>query len=91
MRFKKWNIGTPAERDVALLRSAGYPYLLSTVLAARGVTTAEAAAEALERDRSLSMSPMLMRDMDKAVAPHQRAISPGGAIGRVGGDDGGGL
>ena len=44
MRFKKWNIGTPAERDVALLRSAGYPYLLSTVLAARGVTTAEAAA-----------------------------------------------
>ena len=52
MRFKKWNIGTPAERDVALLRSAGYPYLLSTVLAARGVTTAEAAAEALERDRS---------------------------------------
>ena len=49
MRFKKWNIGTPAERDVALLRSAGYPYLLSTVLAARGVTTAEAAAEALER------------------------------------------
>ena len=55
MRFKKWNIGTPAERDVALLRSAGYPYLLSTVLAARGVTTAEAAAEALERDRSLSM------------------------------------
>ena len=68
MRFKKWNIGTPAERDVALLRSAGYPYLLSTVLAARGVTTAEAAAEALERDRSLSMSPMLMRDMDKAVS-----------------------
>ena len=54
MRFKKWNIGTPAERDVALLRSAGYPYLLSTVLAARGVTTAEAAAEALERDRSRS-------------------------------------
>ena len=45
MRFKKWNIGTPAERDVALLRSAGYPYLLSTVLAARGVTTADAAAE----------------------------------------------
>ena len=52
MRFKKWNIGTPAERDVALLRSAGYPYLLSTVLAARGVTTAEAAAEALERAKN---------------------------------------
>ena len=38
------------------------------------------AAEALERDRSLSMSPMLMRDMDKAVARIQRAISQGETI-----------
>ena len=80
MKFKKWNIGTPAEQDVALLRSAGYPYLLSTVLAARGITTAEAAAEALERDRSLTLSPMLMRDMDKAVARIQQAISGGETI-----------
>ena len=47
MKFKKWNIGAPAERDVERLRAAGYPYLLSTVLAARGVVTAEDAAEAL--------------------------------------------
>ena len=67
MKFKKWNIGAPAERDVERLRAAGYPYLLSTVLAARGVVTAEDAAEALERERSLSLSPMLMRDMGKAV------------------------
>ena len=80
MKFKKWNISTPAEQDVALLRSAGYPYLLSTVLAARGITTAEAAAEALERDRSLTLSPMLMRDMDKAVARIQQAISGGETI-----------
>ena len=80
MKFKKWNIGTPAEQDVALLRSAGYPYLLSAVLAARGITTAEAAAEALERDRSLSISPMLMRDMDRAVARIQQAISGGETI-----------
>ena len=45
MKFKKWNIGKPEERDVSLLRSAGYPYLLSIVLAARGVTTLESAAE----------------------------------------------
>ena len=44
MKFKKWNIGTPAETDVNLLRNAGYPYLLSTVLAARGISTAEDAA-----------------------------------------------
>ena len=80
MKFKKWNIGRPEERDVALLRSAGYPYLLSTVLAARGVTTPEGAAEYLERDRSLTVSPMLMRDMDKAVARIQRAIAGGETI-----------
>ena len=80
MKFKKWNISKPEERDVALLRSAGYPYLLSTVLAARGVTTPEGAAEYLERDRSLTISPMLMRDMDKAVSRIQRAISDGETI-----------
>ena len=75
MKFKKWNIGSPAEQDVALLRTAGYPYLLSTVLAARGITTPEAAAEFLERERQLTISPMLMRDMDKAVERIQRAIA----------------
>ena len=30
VKFKKWNIGSPKAEDVALLRSAGYPYLLST-------------------------------------------------------------
>ena len=75
MKFQKWNIGTPDERDVALLRAAGYPCLLSTVLAARGITSAEAAAEFLERSRKLTHSPMLLKDMDKAVERIQRAIS----------------
>ena len=80
MKFKKWNIGSPAEQDVALLQSAGYPYLLSTVLAARGITTAEAAAEFLDRERALTLSPMQMRDMGKAVARIQRAISDGETV-----------
>ena len=80
MKFKKWNINTPAEQDVNQLRSAGYPYLLSTVLASRGITTTEAAAEYLDLERSLSISPMLMRDMDKAVERIQRAISDGETI-----------
>ncbi len=80
MKFEKWNIGAPAEQDVALLRSAGYPYLLSTVLAARGVTTAEAAADFLDQERSLTLSPMLMKDMDKAVARIQRAIADGETV-----------
>ena len=80
MKFKKWNINTPSEQDVNRLRGAGYPYLLSTVLAARGITTAEAAAEHLELERSLSVSPMLMKDMDKAVARIQDAISHGETV-----------
>ena len=48
MKYQKWQIGTASEQDTALLREAGYPSLLATVLAARGITTAEAAAEALE-------------------------------------------
>ena len=35
---------------------------------------------ALERERSLSLSPMLMQDMDKAVARIQRALSDGETI-----------
>ena len=63
MKYQKWHIGTASEQDTALLKEAGYPSLLATVLAARGITTAEAAAEALERESSLTISPMLMRDM----------------------------
>jgi single-stranded-DNA-specific exonuclease len=80
VKFKKWKIGTPAEEDVARLQSAGYPYLLSTVLASRGIATAESAAEVLDRERKLAHSPMLMRDMDKAVARIQRAITDGETI-----------
>ena len=80
MKFEKWNIGTPTQRDVELLCAAGYPYLLSTVLAARGITTPESAAEFLDRERSLSISPLLMKDMDKAVARIQRAIADGETV-----------
>ena len=67
MKFKRWNIGAAPERDVASLRAVGYPYLLSLVLASRGVNTPEGAAEYLDRERCLTLSPMLMKDMDKAV------------------------
>ena len=75
VKYQKWHIGTAAEQDTALLKEAGYPSLLATVLAARGITTAEAAAEALERESSLTISPMLLRDMDKAVARIQKALA----------------
>lgn len=75
MKFKKWTIGSPAPEAVNGLREAGYPALLSTVLAARGVDAPESAAEFLDRERSLTLSPLGMRDMDKAVARIQQALS----------------
>ena len=80
MKFKKWILHTPEEQDVARLREAGYPYLLSAVLAARQVTTPEAAADYLDREQRLTLSPMGMRDMDKAVARIQRAIAEGETV-----------
>ena len=67
----------PEEKTVSTLMDAGYPYLVSSVLASRGIVSAEQAALALERERELSHSPFLMRDMDKAVARIQEALSRG--------------
>lgn len=80
MRFQKWNIKTGSPTAVEHLRAAGYSPLLSQVLAARGVETPEAAAAFLERDTRLSLSPLLMKDMDKAVARIRRAIADGETI-----------
>ena len=33
MKYQKWHIGTASEQDTALLKEAGYPSLLATVLA----------------------------------------------------------
>ncbi|MBQ7713699.1 MAG: single-stranded-DNA-specific exonuclease RecJ [Oscillospiraceae bacterium] len=77
MKYEQWNIPAPAEEKIAALMDAGYPYLVSAVLVSRGVETAEDAAVALERERTLSHSPFLMRDMDKAVARIQRALTDG--------------
>lgn len=80
MKYEQWNIPALSEETIGTLMDAGYPYLVSSVLASRGVETAEQAAEALERERTLSHSPFLMRDMDKAVARVLRALSDGEKI-----------
>lgn len=80
MKFEKWRIGSPAPEAVDLLRRAGYPYLLSVVLAARGITTETAAAEYLDRERSLTVSPMEMMDMEQAVSRIRQAIDGGETV-----------
>ena len=77
MKYEHWQIPAAPEDAIKALMDAGYPYLVSSVLAARGVTTSEQAAEALEREKTLAYSPFLMKDMDKAVARISRALENG--------------
>ena len=74
MKYEHWQIPAAPEDAIKTLMDAGYPYLVSSVLAARGVQTSEQAAEALEREKTLAHSPFLMKDMDKAVARIRAAI-----------------
>jgi len=80
MKFQQWNMTSVSPAAVEELTSAGYSWLVSSVLASRGITSAEAAAAFLERDRSLSYSPFLMKDMDRAVERISRAILAGERI-----------
>ena len=80
MKYERW-ICSPCDRHaVEQLMDAGYPYLVSSVLAARGITTVEAANSFLERETRLSYSPFLMKDMDKAVERINAAIAGGEKI-----------
>lgn len=75
MKFQKWRIAEPHPEAAALLTAAGYPCLVSAVLASRGIATAEEAAAFLEHEQRLTYSPFLMADMDKAVERVQRALA----------------
>ena len=77
MRYDRWTGGDYDADAAERLRGAGYSSLLSAVLAARGAVGPEETACLLERERRLSHSPMLMRDMDKAVERISRALAAG--------------
>ena len=76
MKFEKWNLPAAAPA-VTELEQAGYPALLSAVLAAHGITDDAAARAFLQIDDTLTLSPFLMKDMDRAVECISRAISQG--------------
>ena len=75
MKFQKWRIAEPHHEAAARLTAAGYPCLVSAVLASRGIATAEEAAAFLEHEQRLTYSPFLMADMNKAVERVQRALA----------------
>ena len=75
MKYAKWRIAPERPDAQARLTAAGYPYLVSAVLAGRGVDTPEQAAAFLEREQSLAYSPFLMKDMDRAAERVQQALT----------------
>ena len=56
MKFSKWHIAPAEEADIRRLGEAGYPQLVSQVLAARSISTAEEAA-AFRLPKRLSRMP----------------------------------
>jgi len=80
MKYQKWNIAPVADEAVTSLMDAGYPYLISGVLASRGIVSAEGAAEYLDQESRLTHSPFLMKDMDKAVDRIRLALDRGEKI-----------
>ena len=80
MKYAKWTGGGGDEAAAARLLAAGYPHLLSLLLSARGVASPEEAALLLDREQRLTCPPLLMKDMDKAVARIHRALAEGERI-----------
>ncbi|MBR0280545.1 MAG: single-stranded-DNA-specific exonuclease RecJ [Oscillibacter sp.] len=80
MKFKRWEVAASDPAAVAALRKAGYASLLSAALAARGIHTPEEARAALAEEKRLSLSPLLMKDMDKAVTRIRDAIRDGETV-----------
>lgn len=74
VKYGIWNVSEYAPNDVLTLLKAGYSPLTARILCARGLTTAEKAAEYLACDAPL-LDPFLMRDMKKAADRVRLAIA----------------
>lgn len=79
MNYRAWQLNQTADQGAEALRAEGFGVLLSRVLAARGIHTAEAAHHLLDGREELS-DPFLLKDMDKAVERIQRAVEEGEPI-----------
>ena len=80
MKFEQWNIHGAQEDAVRALMDEGVPYLVAAVLAPRGVRTGAEAAALLRQEETLTLDPMTMRDMDRAVARIRLALARGEKI-----------
>ena len=77
MKYQRWNIAPQAPQARRALEEAGLSPLLSAVLSARGVETAEQAAALLAPEREPLLDPMAMADMDRAARRVRLAVARG--------------
>ncbi len=77
MKYKQWNIAPPCPEGERTLIDSGLSPLLAKILSARGMTDGAAARAMLYPDGCRPHDPMLLRDMDKAVARIQAAMDAG--------------
>lgn len=80
MKFKQWQVAPPCPDGRRALEESGLSPLLAAVLSARGVTDPEEARRLLSPQAEPLLDPMLMRDMDRAVARVRRAVENGETI-----------
>ena len=80
MKYELWNTAPRDEAAEQALRSAGVSPLAALALSARGVRSFREASAFLASGPELLHDPMLLRDMDKAVARIQRALETGETI-----------
>lgn len=91
LKYQNWKIAEPDPAALQTLRQGGCPLLLSAVLAARGVSTLEEARALVRKDRTPEFSPLLMKDMDKAVARIRLAMERGETVAVFGDYDADGI
>lgn len=82
MATKRWKIKSSADSKVVerLSRELGINSILANLLAQRGISTFEEARKFFRPQLSDLHDPFLMKDMDKAVARIEKAISSGEKI-----------
>ncbi len=75
MNYSKWKTEECPADKLKMFSDAGYPTLLAALLSVRGFGSVEEAKSFLDGGVELLRDPLLMKDMDKAVARIKRALS----------------